>query len=236
MSRLRVVPAVIIVCVAGIGIAACGSSSSSSSSSTTSGTATTKAAFCGGNDTLDKASASVTSNAGFLTVLKANSASVSALEKNAPAGNVGDYARALVKVAKEAIATNNPNLLNDPPLDGAGAAIDTYCGVDGNGQPLPADFGAGKGSPFCTVSKAINSGAQSATTSAGVLAFLAAHQNLITEYASHLASLPSSVRTYAQTLVTTARSSIATSDPAPLGTSEVQQASMEVQLYCGQNE
>jgi hypothetical protein len=233
LSKLRLVPVVIILCVVGPALAACGSSSSSST--TTPGTASTKAAFCGGNDALDKATASVASNPAFLTVLKANSTSLSALETNAPAGKVGDEARALVKTAKQAIATNNPNLLNDPSLDGAGAVIDTYCGVDENGQPLPADFGAGQGSAFCSVSGAINSGIQSATSSTGVLGFLDAHQNLITEYASHLATLPSAVRPYAQTLVATARSSIAGKTPAPLATPEFQQAGLEVQLYCGQN-
>ena len=142
----------------------------------------------------------------------------------------------MVKTARQAIATNNPNLLNDPSLDNAGSVIDTYCGVDGNGQPLPADFGAGKGSAFCAVSDAIDAGTQSATSSTGVLAFLTAHQTLIDEYASHLAGLPSAVRASALTLVGTARSSIIAKNSTPLGTPDVQQAAMDVQLYCGQNQ
>ncbi len=85
-------------------------------------------------------------------------------------------------------------------------------------------------------SNAISAGTQSATSSVGVLTFLTSHQSLVTEYDSHIASLPSSVRTYAQTLVATARSSIAAKNPTLLGTPEVQQAGMEVELYCGQNQ
>ncbi len=222
----------ILLCVAGLGAAAC---SSSSTSSTTSGTPSTKAAFCGANITIDKAGANTTSAAGFLAVLEANQASLNAMEKNSPAGQLGTDARELVKAARAAIASNNANSLNNPSLNN-GAKLDTYCGVDGNGDPLPAYFASGKGSAFCSTSNAISAGTNSAIDAAGVLTLLAAHQSLINKYASDISSLPSSIRTDAQTLVTTARAAIASYSSTQLGTPEVSQASMQVQLYCGQNQ
>jgi hypothetical protein len=192
-----------------------------------------KTAFCAANDSIDKAGASVTSNSGFLAVLKAKRAALEAMEKDAPAGKIGKEVRAIVKAAFAAIAKNNANLLNNVP---GGGAVDTYCGVDGNGNPLPAYFAAGKGSPFCSVSSAINAGTQNATDAAGVLAFLAGHQSLITQYASYVPSLPSSIQSDAQYLVTTAQSAISTNNANLLGTEAVSQDSMDVQLYCGQNQ
>jgi hypothetical protein len=193
-----------------------------------------KIAFCAANDSIDKAGANVNSASGFLAVLRAKRAALAAMEKDAPAGKIGKDVRALVKAALAAIAKNNANLLNNPSL--GGGAIDTYCGVDGNGNPLPAYFAAGKGSPFCSVSSAINAGTQNATDAAGVLAFLAGHRSLITEYASYVPSLPSSIQSDAQTLVTTAQSAISTNNSNLLGTETVSQDSMAVQLYCGQNQ
>lgn len=193
-----------------------------------------KTAFCAANDSIDKAGANVNSASGFLAVLKAKRAALAAMEKNAPAGKIGKDVRALVKAALAAIAKNNANLLNNPSL--GGGAIDTYCGVDGNGNPLPAYFAAGKGSPFCSVSSAINAGTQNATDAAGVLTFLADHQSLITQYASYVPSLPRPIQSDAQTLVTTAQSAISTNNSNLLGTETVSQDSMAVQLYCGQNQ
>jgi hypothetical protein len=193
-----------------------------------------KTAFCAANDSIDKAGANVNSASGFLAVLKAKRGALAAMEKNAPAGKIGKEVRALVKAALAAIAKNNANLLNNPSLNGGD--IDTYCGVDGSGHPLPAYFAAGKGSSFCSVSNAISAGTQNATDAAGVLTFLAGHQSLITQYASYLPSLPSPIQSDAQTLVTTAQSAISTNNPNLLGTKTVSQDSMAVQLYCGQNQ
>ena len=201
----------------------------------TTGTASTKAAFCGANDSLDSASANVTSAAGFLAVLKQSSAKLDELEKDAPAGTLGHGVRALVNAAKTAVASNNANDLNNPALNSAGADLDTYCGVDGEGNPLPADFAAGKGTAFCSTAASINQGTNAAPDAAGVLSFLEAHQSLLTQYASEVPSLPSTIQAEAQTLVSTAQAAIASNNSSTLGTQTIMQDSMDVQLYCGQN-
>jgi hypothetical protein len=58
----------------------------------------------------------------------------------------------------------------------------------------------------------------------------------LTQYASYVPRLPSSIQSDAQTLVTTAQSAIATNNANLLGTQTVAQDSMAVQLYCGQNQ
>jgi hypothetical protein len=231
--RRSLVFAVAAMALVALGAAAC--SSSPTSSTATTSTASTRAAFCSANDSLDKAGANVTSAAGFLAVLKQSSATLDELEKDAPAGKLGQDVRALVKGAKAAVASNNANDLNNPALNSAGADLDTYCGVDGDGNPLPADFAAGKGTAFCSTAASINQGTNAASDAAGVLSFLEAHQSLITQYSSEVPSLPSSIQAEAQTLVSTAQAAIAANNSSTLGTQTIMQDSMDVQLYCGQN-
>ncbi len=231
MRKWLAVSTPLVLCLVAVATAACGSSPKASATSHS-----TKSAFCAANVKLDKASANVTSDAGFLAVLKANSADLDALDNNAPAGKVGQEVRALVKAARAAVAAGNANALNSPSLDSAGSDVDTYCGVDGNGDPLPPYFAAGKGSAFCSVAGSINQGTSSATSSTGVLTFLAAHQTLINQYATYVPNLPTSVRSDAQSLVTTSRAAIAANNASLLGTAAVENASASVALYCGQNE
>jgi hypothetical protein len=229
MPKLFVVATAVVLTLLALGATACGSSTNN----TAAVAAAHKKAFCAANDKVDKAGASVDTTAAFLVVLKANKGALKAMDDNAPAGKVGRDARALVKLADTAIASNNPNSLfssND------GGDVDTYCGVDSNGDPLPADFGAGNGTAFCSVSDAIDQGTQNASSAAQVLTFLAAHQTLINQYATYVPGLPISVRTDAQTLVTTARAAIAANNSDSLGTAAISQASMAVTLYCGHNE
>src|SRR5271167_5218980 len=89
----------------GTGITGCSNSSSSSSATTTA--ASRKAAFCGGNLKIDKASANVNSNAQFLTVLKDNKSAISTMEKNLPSGAVGTEAQQVLAAAQAAIASGN---------------------------------------------------------------------------------------------------------------------------------
>lgn len=150
---------------------------------------------------------------------------------------MGRQARALAKAAEAAVASNSASRLHDDPsLDSAGADVDTYCRVDGTGNPLPLDFAKGRGTAFCAVSDSINAGTQAATNEAGILAFLAANQTLINRYAFYVPHLPSPVRTDAQTLVTSARTAIAANSPASLETRAVSRAGTAVQLFCGQNQ
>ena len=105
-----------------------------------------KTAFCSANVAIDKATAKVTSEAGLLAVVKTHSADLKAMKKDAPAGAVGATVRKVVAAVDAAIASGNANDLNNVPN---GAAVDTYCGVDGEGTPLPKYFATGKGTTFC---------------------------------------------------------------------------------------
>ena len=116
-----------------IGLAAGSTAASGSSFATAATTAGAhKTAFCAGNLKIDKASANVNSEAGFLTVLKHNKAALSAMGKDLPSGTVGTDARKEIAAAQKAIASGNVNDLNTVPQS-AGGDIDTYCGVDGTG-------------------------------------------------------------------------------------------------------
>jgi hypothetical protein len=225
--------------VVGLAAAACGSSGSNNASSSTSSSTSApanKTAFCAGNVTIDKASANTSSSAEFLAVLKANTAALDALESNAPAGKIGTEAKALVSFARNAVATNNASLLDSPPasLNSAGADIDTYCGVTGSGDPVPAYFAKGKGTALCSANSQIDAGTNTPDP-AGLLAFLKTHQSLIDQFASHISELPASLQPGAQGLVSTARSAIASNNAQALQTPAVQTASMDVDLYCGVN-
>ena len=219
----------------GLGAAACGSSGSTNASSTST-TSGTKAAFCAANVTLDKASSTVNSGAEFLTVLKQHSATLDTLQKNVPAGKIGTEAKALLQAARTAVATNNVNALEAPNLQSDGADIDTYCGVDGSGDPLPSYFGAGKGSNACQIQNQISAGTSNANGPADLLTFLSAHQNLVSQFAAAVPNLPASIKSQAQTLVTTVQQAIATHNADLLGTQAISNDAMNVSLYCGQNQ
>ncbi|HET6964553.1 MAG TPA: hypothetical protein VFH58_07240 [Acidimicrobiales bacterium] len=231
-------PAAAVLGLVAIGSAACGSSGSTNaaSTSTTSGANAKKTAFCNANKTLDKASSSVNTSADFLAVLKANASTLATLKANLPPGKVGAEASALVEAANNAVATNNPNALFNPSLRSDGGDVDTYCGTDGSGDPLPPYFGAGKSTAFCSVNDQINAGTESAQSGADTLTFLAAHQDLVNQFANDVPGLPSSIRSQAQTLVTTARQAIATKNGDLLNTQAIGTDAMNVSLYCGQNQ
>lgn len=234
MKKPFAVPTAALLGLLAFGTAAC-SSSGSTNASSTSTTTNTKVAFCAANKTIDKAGASVSSAAGFLAVLKANTAALDALNKNAPSGKVGNDTHQVVSAARSAIAANNPDLLNTPALNAVGPDLDTYCGVDGQGNPLPAYFGAGKATAICSVVTQLDAGTNNAPDAAAVLAFLKAHQSLITQFVADIPSLPGSLQSEAQALASTARSAIASNNPATIGTPAVQKESGDVDLYCGHN-
>jgi hypothetical protein len=232
MLNRRVAVTIAILLMVSVGAAACSSSSSSSSTTAASTTASTKAAFCGANDQLDESTANVTTLAGFLAYLKAHPGELKTIEDNAPTGQVGQQVHETVSTVKAAIAANNPNLLNNLP---SGGAIDTYCGVDGEGKPLPTYFGTGKGSTFCTMFLPIFQAVGNASNSAGVLAALDAHKTQVTQLASELSTLPSSIKSEANETVQKAQTAIASNNPSAIKGSGSGAAS-NVALYCGQNQ
>jgi hypothetical protein len=191
-----------------------------------------KAAFCAANDSIDRASASVTSNAGFLTVLKSHSHDLLVMQENAPPGALGQLVNQVVKVAEKAISSNNPSLFNSLPN---GAGIDTYCGVNGNGQPLPGYFGTGKTTAFCSTFVPLYEAAGNASSAAGVLAALTAHKAQISKLASELSTLPASIKAKATAAVHNVQKAILSNSVKFLGGNGNGPASY-VALYCGLNE
>jgi hypothetical protein len=228
MQRLSIVSIAVVLALVAFGAAAC--SSSAKAASTT--TRPNKAAFCAANDAIDKAGANVTSEAGFLAVLKGHAGALKAMDKNAPSGAVGQEAREIVRAADTAVASNNINSLNSAPSSGD---VDTYCGVDGNGNALPAYFATGKGSTFCSTFLPIYQAVGNASNEAGVLAALVAHKAQISELASEVSALPSSIKANAMSTVEKAQTALTTNSVAGLKQNGNGPAS-SVALYCGQNE
>jgi hypothetical protein len=218
-----------------IGLAA-GSTAASASSSATAAITTAgahKAAFCAGNVKIDKAGANVNSEAGFLTVLKHNKAALSAMGKNLPSGTVGTDARKEIAAAQKAIASGNVNDLNTVPQS-AGGDIDTYCGVDGNGNALPSYFATGKGSSFCATFLPIFAAVGNANGPAGALAALEANKTQIAQLATEVSGLPASIQAKANATVTMAQTAITQNSAASLNGNGNGPAPA-VALYCGQN-
>jgi hypothetical protein len=211
------------------GIAIC---SSSPSAATTAG-AGRKTAFCAGNLKIDRASANVNSNAGFLSVLKHNKSALSTMEKNLPSGRLGTEAHKLIAAAAVAVASGNVNELNNAPSS-AGGDIDSYCGVDGEGNPLPAYFATGKGSSFCATFLPIYKAVGNANTPSAALAALEANKTQIAQLATEVSGLPASIQGQASATVTMAQTAITQNSAASLNGNGNGPADA-VGLFCGQN-
>jgi len=222
------------VAVAMVLVAGAGSACSSSGSKSSSGQST-KAAFCSAEVTINKAGANASSAQDFLAVLKANGPAIAALGKNAPSGKIGTEAQALVKAADTAVASNNTDSLQNVPQSYSGD-IDTYCGVDGNGDPLPAYFAQGKGTQFCAAETQIDAGTSQAQSADDVLNFLKAHQGLVSQVAANTSNLPGNLEPEVHTLVSSAQQAIATNSSDPLNSQDVQNAASDASLYCGENQ
>jgi hypothetical protein len=192
-----------------------------------------KAAFCGANDSIDRASVNVNSNAGFLAVLKKHTHDLTVLKENAPTGAMGQIVNETVSEAEAAISSNNANELNNIP---GGGNIDTYCGVNGNGAPLPSYFGAGKTTTFCSTFLPIFAAVSNAPNAAGREAALTAHQAQINQLASELSTLPKSIKAKATATVAKAQAAIKSGSPASATTGNGSGAASDVALYCGQNQ
>ena len=218
-----------------MGLAAGTTAASGSSSATAATTAAAhQTAFCAGNIKIDKAAANVNSNAGFLTVLKHNKSALSVMEKNLPSGTLGTEARQLITAAQAAIASGNANALNNAPSS-AGGDIDTYCGVDGNGDPLPAYFATGKGSSFCSTFIPLFEAVGNADSPAAVLAVLDANKTQIAQLATEVSGLPASIKAKASATVSKAQTAITKNSAASLKQNGNGPAGA-VALYCGQNQ
>ncbi|MGH9044194.1 MAG: hypothetical protein ACRDVP_05060 [Acidimicrobiales bacterium] len=190
-----------------------------------------KASFCAANDALDRASANVDSVAEFLTVLKAHTHAIEVMGRNAPSGDLGRVSRKLVNGFDAALTSGNANELNSLP---DGVAIDTYCGVDGTGNRLPAYFGKGKGAPFCSGFLPIFEAVSKAPDDAAVLAALDANKSQLSQLTSQLGHLPGSIRSKAASTLEKAQTAIDASDASAIRGNGAGNA-IAVALYCGQN-
>lgn len=233
-KRPLTAPSLAVLGLLALGAAACGGTSTPQASSTST-TMSTKTAFCAADVTIDKAGAQAMTAGDFLTVLKNNSAALNAMKQDAPSGQVGTEAKALVGSAESAVAANSASDLASIP-NSYGADIDTYCGVDGSGDALPAYFGTGKGTQFCSVNEQISAGTNSAQSGSDVLTFLKAHQSLVDQFAAQVPNLPSSIKSTARSLVSSAEQAIASNNADLLSSSAVTTDAMDVGLYCGQNQ
>jgi hypothetical protein len=214
-------------------VAACGSSNTTNAAPSA---AATKAAFCADNVRLDKAFPSVTTSPSqVLAVLKANQATINDMAKHYPSGAIGSESREDVNASLSAIATNNIAPVVSPTVMKDGADLDTYCGVDTNGNPLPAYFGQGKGNGFCNAYAAIETGLLHAPNSAAAISFLKLDQADVNVFNSGIPSLPSAVQTDAQTLQSAANAALSANNSSPLLTPAVVNAATRVDLYCGVN-
>ena len=213
-----------------IGLAACGSSTPSATATA----AAHKSAFCAGNVRIDKASANVTSDSDFLNVLKAHQGALSQMAANLPAGQVGTEANQLLTAARSALSSGNTSSLNNLS-NSIGGDVDTYCGVDGMGDPLPSYFGTGKGTSFCNLFLPIYNAVGDASDPSQILPILQSNKTQISQLASDAASLPASIRTQATATVNRAQTALAQNNASALNQGGSGPA-QSVALYCGTNQ
>ena len=217
------VPAAVVAC-SGVGVATAGASVY----------ATKGGAFCGADDTIDRDTANVESAAGFVKALKAHKHQIDVMRANLPSGSVGQEAKKLLTIAESVIAGGNPNKFFAAAGNSSGA-IDTYCGVQGNGQPLPAYFKQGAKTSFCKTFLPVYEAVSNATSDAATLSAVTSHQTQINQLASELSTLPKSIKTQATGLITTAQSAIAANSATPIE-NDTSDNPADVALYCGQNQ
>lgn len=210
----------------------CGSSSKAVNNSGLA--AHTTSAFCVDDVKLDKAFANVQNTSDELAAIKANQPTINDLAAHLPPGRVGTEAKQVLDGVRQAISTNDATALTNLPRS-YGGDIDTYCGVDTNGNPLPTDFAKGKGTASCDAEATLSNGIGSASDPTAALAFLRSHQTEINTFAAGVSGLPSALQPAAQDLISTARTAISSNDPTGLTNQTFQEAASAMDLYCGLN-
>lgn len=217
------VPAAGIVACDGVGVVTAGASVYAS-----------KGAFCGANDAIDRETANVESGTGFLKVMKSHTHQLDVMEENLPSGALGGQMKKLLSAARSAIKTGNPNTFFALAGSGSGAS-DTYCGVQGNGQPLPTYFKKGANSSFCKTFLPVYGAVSDAKSDADALAAVTAHQTQINQLASQVSTLPKSIKAQATKAMQTAQAAVASKSATPI-TSDDSNSASDVALYCGVND
>jgi hypothetical protein len=191
-----------------------------------------KAAFCHADIAIDRASSNATSAAEFITVLKAHQQDLTTMAKNAPSGSLGRLVKKLVATAGTAVATNNPSpLANVQP-----GPVDTYCGVDGMGKPLPSYFNMGKRTAYCTNFLPIYRAVAAATSNAAVLSAFTTHKAQVEQLAADAPKVPASVRSAATTMASKSKSIVDSPTPSISSVQALASSAGTLALYCGQNQ
>jgi hypothetical protein len=94
-----------------------------------------KTTFCADNATLDKATASVQTQADLIAALKANQAAINNFQATAPPDIVAS-AGPLAIAANNAIATGDASAFNTPAIQDDGNKVNAYCGQNPDGTPI----------------------------------------------------------------------------------------------------
>ena len=76
--------------------------------------------------------------------------------------------------------------------------MDTYCGVQGNGHPLPEYYNKGTTTVFCKTFLPVYEAVSNTTSDAATLSAVTSHQTQINQLASELSTVPKSSRTKRQ--------------------------------------
>jgi hypothetical protein len=221
MKKMTITTLIVLAMALVAGLSGCSSSTE---------TLAQKSALCGADVAIDKASLNTNSLEEFIGVLKTHRAQVETIKHNLPPGEIGEEIGRIVNAMEQAIAKNS-----SAPFSSIenGQDFDTYCGVDGNGDPLPSDFAAGRGTKFCNGFAFVYQGITAATTPAGALSALVSSKGQVDQLAAELPSLPSSIQSQASATVGAAQSAIAQNDSAAM--LKVAGPATHVALYCGQN-
>jgi hypothetical protein len=193
-----------------------------------------KAAFCTANIALDRESANADSVSAFMSLLKAHPKQWNAMKKNVPPGPLGADVRKLINAVDTVETTGNSGAFIAAVTSGGGD-VDTYCGVDGVGRPLPAYFNKGTKTSFCKAFLPVYEAVGYESSDAAALAALNAHKTQISQLASELSTLPKSVRSKATSLVDEAQTALSTNTAEPV-TSDHGPNGPDIGLYCGQNQ
>ncbi len=227
---------------AAVALAGCSSSTHSSAqgaagagaTSTTAAASAAKSAFCSADTALDRAQSGVTSAAQEVQALKAHASLATSLGNDASGisdPTVATAARQIDAAVAKALSSGSANF--PPSISADASTVNTFCGVQYNGAPLPAYFAAGKNLPACAKYATLNNQLRNATSAQEYLSLIESNQTEITKLVSEA---PASIKGQAETVKTAADQAVSQKSLAPLQTASANQATGDVQLYCGIND
>jgi hypothetical protein len=232
MRKMLMALTIGVIAIPSAGIVACSSVEVATAGASVYGTK--GGTFCAADDTIDRDTANVQSEAGFVRALKTHKHQIDVMKANLPSGSVGQDAKKLLNIAESVIAGGNPNQFFAAAGNSSGD-IDTYCGVQETGKPLPAYFKQGAKTSFCKTFLPVYEAVSNATSDAATLSAVTSHQTQLNQLASELSTLPKSIKTQATGLIQTAQSAIAANSGTPI-INDTSDNPTDVALYCGQNQ